>query len=139
MDYSGLMFLLMGNKEVCECNTTNIKKDIGKLSTTSHEHILQQSKNTKVNKWWALLDKQSTVDVFANGKLLKNIHRIRRPLKISSTGRVTSTNLIGYLPGYGWVWYYPDSIANILSLAPVKRKFCVTFDSKGDNQFHVHL
>jgi hypothetical protein len=51
---------------------------------------------------------------------------------------VTSTDLIGDLPGYGQVWYHPNSIANILSLARVKDKHRVTFNSGDENQFIVH-
>ena len=49
-----------------------------------------------------------------------------------------TTNYRGYLSGYGWVWYYPQGIANILSLSRVKEKCRVTFDSALDNCFHVH-
>jgi hypothetical protein len=36
------------------------------------------------------------------------------------------------------VWYHPNGIANILSLARVKEKHRVTFDSADKNQFVVH-
>ena len=42
------------------------------------------------------------------------------------------------LPEYGEVWYHPNGIANILSLAKVIKKYRVTFDSHDDNAFHVH-
>ena len=42
-----------------------------------------------------------------------------------------STNMIGNLPGYGMVWYNPNSIANILSLHCVASKYHVVFDSHG--------
>ena len=61
------------------------------------------------------------------------------PLKIYSTGGSTTTDLIGFLPGYGWVWFYEKGIANILSLSRVKKKFRVTFDSADRNEFQVHL
>ena len=48
------------------------------------------------------------------------------------------TDYRGYLSGYGWVWYYPKGIANILSLSRVKEKYRVTYDSALDNCFHVH-
>jgi hypothetical protein len=51
---------------------------------------------------------------------------------------VTSTNLVGDLPGYGEVWYHPKGIANILSLARVKDRHRVTFDSTDGNQFVIH-
>jgi len=38
-------------------------------------------------------------------------------------------NKVGDLPGYGTVWFYEDSIANILSLNNVKKKYRVTYDS----------
>jgi hypothetical protein len=49
-----------------------------------------------------------------------------------------STNLVGDLPGYGEVWYHPNNIANILSLARVKDRHRATFDSTDGNQFVIH-
>mgnify|MGYP003502657285 CR=1 FL=1 len=46
---------------------------------------------------------------------------------------VASTNMIGDLPGYGTVWYHPNGIANILSLARVKDRHRITFDSESEN------
>ena len=54
------------------------------------------------------------------------------------TAEVTRTNLVGELPGYGTVWFHPDGIANILSLARVKTKYRITFDSDENNEFVVH-
>ena len=39
--------------------------------------------------------------------------------------------MIGDLPGYGTVWYDPNSIANILSLRRVASKYHVVYDSQG--------
>jgi hypothetical protein len=91
-----------------------------------------------VPKAWILLDNQSTVNVFYNKQLLKNILQSDTHMDIHCNTGVTTTDLIGDLPGYGEVWYHPNGIANILSLARVKEKHRVTFDSKGDNQFVVH-
>ena len=87
---------------------------------------------------WILLDNQSTVDVFTNRRLLKNIRRAKTNMFIHCTVGVAKTNLIGDLPGYGTVWYHPGGIANILSLSKVKEKYRVTFDSDKNNQFVVH-
>ena len=87
---------------------------------------------------WILLDNQSTVDVFTNRRLLKNIRSSNNNMFIHCTAGVAKTNLIGDLPGYGTVWYHPDGIANILSLSKVKEKYRVTFDSDINNQFVVH-
>jgi hypothetical protein len=45
--------------------------------------------------------------------------------------------LIGDLPGYGTVWYDPESIANILSLKRVAEKYHVAFDSEHGGSFIV--
>ena len=48
-----------------------------------------------------------------------------------------TTNLIGDLPGYGTVWYYPNGIANILSLYHVANKMHVQYDSAVEDAFIV--
>lgn len=87
---------------------------------------------------WILLDSQSTIDIFSNPDLLRNIHPIKITLHINCNAGGKTTNLGGYVTGYGWVWYYSDGIANILSLSHVKEMFRVTFDSAVDNCFYVH-
>jgi hypothetical protein len=87
---------------------------------------------------WMLLDSQSTIDVFSNRDMLRDIHPTKTTMHIKCNAGSRSTNLRGYLSGYGWVWFFPNGIANILSLSRVKEKFRVTFDSASDNCFHVH-
>ena len=87
---------------------------------------------------WILPDNQSTVDVFTNRRLLKNIRRAKKNMFIHCTAGVAKTNLVGDLPGYGTVWYHPNGIANILSLSKVKEKYRVTYDSDNNNQSIVH-
>jgi hypothetical protein len=48
-----------------------------------------------------LLYSQSTIDVFSNPKLLKNIRESKSSMNIHGTAGVTETNLVGTLPGYG--------------------------------------
>ena len=117
----------------------NAEELLGKDVSTKLEHVMEQSGRGPICQWWILLDSQSTVDVFCNAKLLDQIHEVPVSLKILSTGGISTTNKIGLLRGYGWVWYHPTGIANILSLSRVKEKFCVSFDSDKDNMFHVHL
>ena len=56
---------------------------------------------------WILLDNQSTVDVFHNPSLLVNIRESRKHMDIHCNAGVTSTNMVGDLPGYGTVWHHP--------------------------------
>ena len=48
------------------------------------------------------------------------------------------TSAIAYLEGYGDIWYDEKSVANILSLAEVGRKFRVTFDTEYENKCVLH-
>ena len=85
-----------------------------------------------------LLDNQSTVDLFADAKLLSDIHTIGTTMTVETNGGTLETSQKGFLKGHGWVWYHPDAITNILSLKNVKRKYRVTFDSEKDDCFVVH-
>jgi len=61
-------------------------------------------------------------------------------MNIHCNAGMASTSMVGDLPGYGTVWYHPEDITNILSLARIIEKgYHVTFDSKdGDNKFIVN-
>lgn len=103
--------------------------------------FLQGNGNNKPSKLpdsWILLDNQSTIDVFYNGAMLRNIHVVPSTMRIHCNAGVARTNQVGELPGYGMVWYHPDGIANILSLRNVKRHYRITYDSETDNCFVVH-
>ena len=92
---------------------------------------------THVNSRWILLDNQSTADIFSNPDLLIGIHKTSHTLTIHSNSGTNKTNMRGILPGYGEVWHDPNGIANILSLAHVKAKYHVTYDSGKGNHFCV--
>ena len=79
------------------------------------QHVLSHS-GGHINPTWDLLDNQSTVEVFSNRRLLKNIRKFDRSLENFSTGGQTTTDLQGDLPVYGTVWFHPRGISNILSL-----------------------
>jgi hypothetical protein len=71
---------------------------------------------------YVLLDSDSTVSIFRNLHLLTNIREVDPPLFLETNGggNQISTQM-GTIPNFGDVWYNPDSIANILSLAHVRK------------------
>ena len=95
--------------------------------------LTQPKSKDAIPNTWLLLDSQSTVDVVTNRRLLKNIRKAPRRLRIRCNAGDRLTNMVGHLPGYGTVWYLEDGIANILSLAKVRKKHHVTYDSWDDD------
>jgi hypothetical protein len=84
-----------------------------------------------ISRSWILLDSESTVSIFNNRKLLKNIRHCgnEQGLRIYSNGGHQDTHLVGDLPGFGQVWLNENSMANILSLAEVRKICRVTMDT----------
>ena len=140
---------LMGDDEEENCNSHHgrtmllnaLEKEDGEdvLSFNFHldGHVNKDIKE-KLPSNWILLDNQSTVDVFCNQNLLKNMRKVKGTMHIHCNSGTTSTSMMGDLPGYGNMWYSPNGIANTLSLVCVKKKYRVTFDSELNNAFIVH-
>ncbi len=87
---------------------------------------------------WILLDSQSTISVFKNADFLTNIRHSGRVLRAITNGGHQDSDMVGDFPNLGEVWFNEDSIANILSLADVRKVCRVTMDTSHEPALLVH-
>ena len=123
-----------------ECPTV----DSGTTATTTGTTLVQlaymlaQAGKAGIDPNWILLDSQSTVSVFKNRQMLSNIRCSGHTLRAMTNGGHQDSNMIGDFPNLGPVWYNPASIANILSLADVRKVCRVTMDTDEATALFVH-
>ena len=72
--------------------------------------------------------------------MLTDIHKVDEPLYLETNGGgYQVSNKMGTVKNVGEVWYNPESIVNVLSVAQVCRVRRVTFlDTADQPAFHVH-
>ena len=100
--------------------------------------MMAQSNAQSIDPNWVLLDSQSTISVFRNKNMLRNIRRSPHILRAITNGGYQDSHMIGDFPNLGPVWYNEDSIANILSLSEVRRVCTVTMDTSKEPAMNVH-
>ena len=130
--------MLQYQDEGGECFSNNSRVTFGFLQL-SNRYSMVQSENRYIGicKNWVLLDSQSNFDIFCNSNFLTNIRfEEGELLHIHSYGGHLTTNMKGNIKNYGSVWYSPKSLANILALCNVRRKYEVKFHTKPDKE-HV--
>jgi hypothetical protein len=116
--------------------TTHADDDVSMYGTTFA--TINATADTIIPTTWILLDSQSTVSVFCNKHLLQNIRTSPQKLTVSTNGGTQVSSFVGDLPNFGTVWYNPDSLANILSLAQVCDIRTVTMNSDDDHAILLH-
>jgi hypothetical protein len=87
---------------------------------------------------WILLDSQSTVSVFKNRKLLWNIRPSPETLRVHTNGGTQTSTEIGTVKNFGDVWFNTNSLANILSMADVRKVCRITMDTSLEAAMTVH-
>ena len=97
-----------------------------------------QPHNTEFLRDCILVDSQSSVDLFCNPALVSNPTEVKQSLHLSMNAGVLKTNMQAKVAGYGKVWYHPNAIANVFSLARVADKYRVQYDSNIEDAFIVH-
>jgi hypothetical protein len=59
-------------------------------------------------------------------------------LKVHTNGGTQILSLFGNIKNFGTVWYNPNFVANIFSLAAVRKLCCITMDTYVEAALCVH-
>ena len=86
-----------------------------------------------------ILDNGSTLSIFANSELVENIRSSKTTLELATNAGIQESNQVADVPGFGTVWYDDKAIANIFGLSDLKRRYRITYDSKKEDAFIVHM
>jgi hypothetical protein len=103
-----------------------------------HGYMLTQIVRTGIDPNWILLDSQSTISIFRKPKMLTNIRKGEGTLRALTNGGHQDSHMVGTFPNLGEVWYNEASIANILSLAAVRKVCRITMDTMEESVINVH-
>jgi hypothetical protein len=120
-----------------ECPTSSASTVSG-TTLLQYAYMLAQAGRTGIDPDWILLDSQSKMSVFCNSAMLTNIRNSGRVLRAFTNGGYQDSDMVGDFPNLGQVWYNKASIANILSLADVRKICRVRMDSSKDPALCVH-
>ena len=116
--------------------TTNAQTHKG---WNSCQAAISLSQDDVISKKWLLLDNESSTHIVCLPELLTDIKETDEELELQTNGGVLKTKKKGYMHGIGWVWYSPEAITNVLSMALVEDLYRITYDSNVEQAFTVHI
>ena len=116
------------------------------VTSVSVECIVSLAQSTSIilSDSLILLDSCSMCSVFKSPHLLRNVAHYSTKghssgITIVSNGGSMECSQVGKLPGLSFsIWYHPDSIANIVSLAEMVCERQITMDSDVENALLLH-
>ena len=85
------------------------------------------------------LDNGSTLSLFCNPELVKDIRQSNTTLKMHTNAGSKESNQQATVPGFGNVWFHEEAIANIFGFGDLASKYRITYDSEKEDAFLVHM
>jgi hypothetical protein len=86
-----------------------------------------------------ILDNGSTLSIFGNPDMVTNIRKSDITLELATNAGTRECNKIADVPGFGTVWFDERAIANIFGLSDLKKKHDISYNSKNEDKFTVHM
>jgi hypothetical protein len=117
------------------------KSEFSFLNIASNDNFLFHQSNSKISiipDTWILLKSQSTVSVLKNPRFLSNIKTSTSTLRVHTNGGTQFSSQVGTVKNFGEVWFNMKSLANILSMAAVRKVCRITMDTSVEAAMHVH-
>ena len=85
------------------------------------------------------LDNGSTLSLFCNPELVKNIRQSNTTLKMHTNFGSKESNQQATMPGFGNAWFHEEAIANIFGFGDLVINYRITYDSEKEDAFLVHM
>ena len=85
------------------------------------------------------LDTGSTMSIFGNSKIVENIRKSTTTMEMLTNAGTRKCTEVADVPGFGQVWFDNNAIANIFGFADLVDKHRITYDSRKEDAFVVHV
>ena len=86
-----------------------------------------------------ILDTGSTLSLFTEHGLVKNIRKSANVLELMTNAGTKINYMEADVPNFGTVWYDEDAIANIFGFANLVDKHQIMYNSNKEDTFLVHM